>query len=71
MNFLLFIHPHVVPNLYGLLASAEHERRYFEKCGNVAKVLQRSDPIGFHCMDVLFPSARYIGLSLAISAFSK
>lgn len=70
MNFLLFIHPHVVPNLYGLLASAEHERRKTIFV-HVAKVLQSSDPIGFHCMDVLFPSARYIGLSLAISAFSK
>jgi len=31
MEILSFTHPHVVPNLYDFLSSAEH-RRYFEEC---------------------------------------
>jgi len=32
MNMLSsFPHPQVVPNLYELLSSAEHKRRYFEE----------------------------------------
>jgi len=27
-----FTHPHVVPNLYEFLSSAEHKKRYFEEC---------------------------------------
>ncbi len=29
-----FTHPHVVPNLYECLCSAEHKGRYSEECGN-------------------------------------
>lgn len=29
--WLSFIHPHVVPNLYEFLYSAENKRRYFDK----------------------------------------
>jgi len=28
-----FTHPQLVPNLYELLSSVEHKRRYFEECG--------------------------------------
>ncbi len=31
-NLSLFVHPHDIPNLYNLLSSVEHKRRYFEKC---------------------------------------
>ncbi len=31
-NLSLFLHPHAIPNLYNLLSSVEHKRRYFEKC---------------------------------------
>jgi len=27
-----FTHPQVVPNLYEILSSVEHKRRYFEGC---------------------------------------
>ncbi len=30
----LFIHPHVVPNLYNFHSSMELKRRYFEECFN-------------------------------------
>jgi len=30
----VFTHPHVVPNLYVFICSAEHKRRYLEECFN-------------------------------------
>jgi len=30
----VFTHPHVVPNLYVLICSAEHKGRYLEECFN-------------------------------------
>jgi len=30
--FLLFAHPHTVPNLYEFLSSVEHKRWYSEEC---------------------------------------
>jgi len=30
----LFTHPHVVPNLYVFICSAEHKGRYLEECFN-------------------------------------
>jgi len=30
----VFTHPHVVPNLYVLICSAEQEERYLEECFN-------------------------------------
>jgi len=30
----VFTHPHVVPNLYAFICSAEHKGRYLEECFN-------------------------------------
>jgi len=30
----VFTHPHVVPNLYVFICSAEHKGRYLEECFN-------------------------------------
>jgi len=30
----VFTHPHVVPNLYEFICSAEHKGRYLEECFN-------------------------------------
>jgi len=42
----VFTHPHVVPNLYVFICSAEHKGRYLEEC--LLLIKQISFPIDFH-----------------------